>query len=336
MAPELSIIIPCARPEALLRCLEAIEKQPKRKAVEVIAVGDVEHVRSGGYAFSLKLLPCAERHANARRNLGLAQASAPRIAFLDDDAMPIEGWLDAALRVDPTGEEIITGPELPVRSSPRSQIVYEVARNRIAEGSKAHVNRKDELVSWTEAPFCNFVTPAAVFDRVGILATDVPWDMDDFEFCSRARNHYRFRNDASLLIRHDRYPDSYLEWLKYKWGQRVRIGNKLVSHPKVYARIPAIVLCALFPLLALGLALLAPRGFGVLALVAVVLYVVLLALQAPRALRSVPLAGLPAYYLLFIALHAITLVGVQWGIARALAAELSQRLRSSRSVDGAA
>ena len=87
---------------------------------------------------------------------------------------------------------------------------------------------------------------------MGLLATDIPWDMDDFEFCHRARSIVTFENVPELEIAHDRYPDSVKAFLAYKWRLRVRTGEKLISHPSLYGRIPSVLLCALLPWLLLS------------------------------------------------------------------------------------
>ena len=306
--------------------MEGLSAQPSADRIEVLAVGDVDSVaRDAALPFALHLIPCPERHANARRNLAIARAAAPRVAFLDDDTVPREGWLEAALAVDPEVRRLVTGPEEPLQSGATPSLVYAVTSHLLAEGTRAHVNPRDEAVDWTEAPFCNLVLPARVFREVGLPSTDIPWDMDDFEFCRRARTSYEFWNDPRLRVRHDRYPDSVRRWLGYKWRQRVRIGEKLVSHAHVYARIPGVVAVALAPWIAL-LALLVLRPPPSLLLAAgAVAYGLLLALQLPHASRSLGLRGVPGYLALVFAVHVLTIVGVQVGLARGLLGRLRGR-----------
>lgn len=54
-----------------------------------------------------RLVRCAERNLSVSRNAGLVAASGEFVAYLDDDASPEEGWLDALispLRDDPQAE----------------------------------------------------------------------------------------------------------------------------------------------------------------------------------------------------------------------------------------
>jgi glycosyltransferase involved in cell wall biosynthesis len=314
--PALSVIVPCTRPRQVRDSLEGLARQSDPSRLEAIVVGDVEALRGLATPFALDLVPCPELHANLRRNLGIERARAERIAFLDDDAVPLPGWLDAALAVDPAGDAIATGPELPLGESPTARLLYAVVCNPWAEGTTAHVDFRAREIGWIDVPFCNAVLPARAFREVGPLSTDVPWDMDDFEFCSRARRRYRFRNDPALRIRHDRYPDRLGPWLRDKWHQRVRIGNKLVTHSGVYGRIPAVVLAAAWPLAALAAALLVPGSLLFWIAAAAAAYALFLALQARPGRRALGVRRLPAYLGVVACLHVITLVGVPWGAAR--------------------
>ena len=80
-----------------------------------------------------------------------------------------------------------------------------------------------------------------------MLATDIPWDMDDFHFCYHARSDVTFYNNPEMAICHDRYPDSFSRFFAYRWKSRVRTGEKLISHPYLYGRIFPVIACALSP-----------------------------------------------------------------------------------------
>jgi GT2 family glycosyltransferase len=82
MAPLVSVVVPtCGRPELLLRCLAALERQSlPRDRFEVMVV--VDSKREG---------------PAAARNRGLRLARAPLIAFTDDDCVPDPAWLSRGL-----------------------------------------------------------------------------------------------------------------------------------------------------------------------------------------------------------------------------------------------
>lgn len=87
------VIVSRHRPAALLRCLAALRWQDHPQ-FEVIVVADpvaVGRVRQTG--LPVKLHEFDEPNISAARNLGLLQASAPVVAFIDDDAVAEPTWL---------------------------------------------------------------------------------------------------------------------------------------------------------------------------------------------------------------------------------------------------
>lgn len=95
-----SIVIPTKdRPDMLDRCLRAVLEQDVDADFEVIVVND------GGCSVDsvVRLLPGVRvtegsgRGPAAARNLGLASASGEIVLFTDDDAVPMPGWIAAAL-----------------------------------------------------------------------------------------------------------------------------------------------------------------------------------------------------------------------------------------------
>jgi hypothetical protein len=246
-APLLSIVIAATRPEALVACLQGLEAQSGTQPFEVLAVGDVDGVDFQPSRFALALVPCASRHANVRRNIGIARSHGALVGLLDDDTIPDPHWVETALELDPDGDTILTGPERPVAQGPHARLVYAVSRSKLGAGTKSHVNQCCEPLCWYQVPFCNCVIPRRIFTLAGPLAEDIPWDMDDFEFCMRAREVARFANEPRLSLRHDRYPDSVLDYLRYRFRLRRRTGEKLVSHPWLYGRILPVLAVAAFP-----------------------------------------------------------------------------------------
>lgn len=319
-APRLSVVIPCSRPTVIAKCLRAFGQQMGQHPFEVIVVGDVEGITPTYPGFDLKLIDCQESHTNVRRNLGVDHASAELIAFMDDDAAPEEDWVTTALTLNPEDRKIITGPETPVASGQAADLVFAVSQNWIAEGMPGHVNTQKTAISWNQVPFCNCVVPKKVFDIVGMPAVDIPWDVDDFEFCFRARNAVCFENNPALAIRHDRYPDSIKRFLNYKWHLRMRTGEKLLSHPYLYARIPAVAGLALLPWVMA--AVVVYLSFFSLAWVATASaagvggYMVLLGSQTLAAIRWRGARSVVPYLGLIVALHIVTAVGIQVGLLR--------------------
>lgn len=71
--------------------------------------------------------------------------------------------------------------------------------------------------------------------------------MDDFHFFYKIRNEITFLNVKELKIFHDRYPDNYNKFFKYKYKNRFRTGEKVITHPGIYLKIPIIYILFLLP-----------------------------------------------------------------------------------------
>lgn len=118
---DVSVVIPTrGRPEMLERCLRAVTNQTlPHDRYEVIVVDDggldtenlraVESVRSQS-DLTVSYLPLGGgKGLAAVRNSGWRLASAPVVAFTDDDTMPQPGWLEAGLAAFDEGVVGVTG-----------------------------------------------------------------------------------------------------------------------------------------------------------------------------------------------------------------------------------
>ena len=315
--PELSVVIPCSRPDSVPDSLKGLAAQTEGREIEAFVVGRLPEPLPGAsrFPFPVDWIATEQTHPNHRRNLGIERCRARRIAMLDDDAVPLQGWLDAALSLPEQGMVIRTGPESPARQSAGARLVHAVYSSPVGEVSSGHHTSRAKGVAWYQVPFSNFLTTRELLDAYGPLDEDIPWDMDDFDLCFRARKTAAFEADPRLRVSHDRYPDSPRDFLRYMARLRLRTGVKLVTHPRVYWRVPAVAACACFPwTAAVCIALepmLAPAGLGA--------YAVLLACQLPRAAGTVGLRRAGRYLALATAVHATTLACVQVGILKGLA-----------------
>ncbi len=106
---DLTVIVPARNEERVIsRCLEALRAQA-RTGVEMIVADDgstdaTARVVEDGFP-EFRLLRLVARGGAAARTSAIAEARAPRIAFLDADCVPDPGWIDAAAR----GQGIVMG-----------------------------------------------------------------------------------------------------------------------------------------------------------------------------------------------------------------------------------
>lgn len=105
---KISVVIPTyKRPKLLVRCLSAlIQQQLPREDFEVIVVSDGPDPENRKFisdwkeehSLNLRYMETTEKKGPAAaRNLGWQSASAPLIAFTDDDCLPSATWLTALL-----------------------------------------------------------------------------------------------------------------------------------------------------------------------------------------------------------------------------------------------
>lgn len=93
LLPASLIIVSRHRPTALMRALAAVA-QMDHSNFEVIVVADPASVRAvHALGLTVKLAAYDQANISAARNIGLQLASAPVVAFLDDDAVPEPTWL---------------------------------------------------------------------------------------------------------------------------------------------------------------------------------------------------------------------------------------------------
>lgn len=322
---DLSIVISCSRPDKLLICLSGFKNQNTDFDFEVIAVGDVPDAALG-CPFPCVLLPLANPHANARRNRGIAQAQATRIALMDDDCVPEPDWVNEAVQSSAAYGVIITGRELAYAENRFSQITHAALSCSFIEINSGHLNRKAQQVKWYEVVFCNCIIPRDLLVKNPLRET-IPWDMDDFHFCHSVRKEYVFYNNPGLVVKHDRYPGSFRNFVRYKWHLRVRTGEKIITHPRIYLRIPGVVLSALVLPLSLIAALLTALAPFVMAVV-LLLYVMLAFVCSFYQCRRFGISGVGQGILIFLTVHLLTASAVQFGMLMALKNKFKPGMRA--------
>ena len=89
------IVVSRNRPEALLRCLKAIEQldYPVFEVIVVADPGGLSALRQAGVAPRIKTLEFDQPNVSAARNLGIRAAAGQVVAFIDDDSVPEPSWL---------------------------------------------------------------------------------------------------------------------------------------------------------------------------------------------------------------------------------------------------
>jgi glycosyltransferase involved in cell wall biosynthesis len=116
--PRLSVVVCSYNGEAgIRRCLDALSRQTIRQHLEVIVVDDGSADRTGHVAVrhgATVIWHRVNRGLAAARNTGLHAASAPIVAFVDDDCEPEPDWAQRLLAGYGAGVTGVGGPVVPV------------------------------------------------------------------------------------------------------------------------------------------------------------------------------------------------------------------------------
>lgn len=192
------------------RCLAALMVQD-RSGAEVVVVdnGSTESLDAIRAAHpDLRIVTETARGATPARNRGVAETTAPVLAFLDSDCLPAPDWLAEARRLgaDP-GADIWGGRVDVFDETPPPRSGAEAFEAVFAFDWRGYIEKKGFSVT------ANLVTRRDVFLSTGPFATGVSEDMD---WCWRATAlGWRLRPAPDLVVAHP----SRSDWpsLRRKW-----------------------------------------------------------------------------------------------------------------------
>jgi glycosyltransferase involved in cell wall biosynthesis len=291
MPPSLSVVIPSLNGAAgVRRCLQALEHQTIRRNLEVIVVDDGSADRSveAAAAHAITIRHSTSRGVSAARNSGIRAASAPVIAFLDDDCEPYLTWAETLLAGHDDDVAAIGGQIVPA-SRPGFVLGYLTRHNPLDPQEIELVSGGGALYrlgrylrrQWTETPHAgrravasfpsaNMSVRRSALVAIGGFDERIRFGSEDEDLCRRLREAYpgtylKFEPEAQVL---HHFRPSLLSMMRrrHAYGR----GSAVMYHkwPEVSPTIfpfPAIFLALLcssfwFPEL-LGVAALVPHGF---------------------------------------------------------------------------
>lgn len=181
---ELSVVVATLKDESEIECLEGFDDEDWDR-IELI-VRDDEGI-------------CAARNA------GVRESTADRIVFLDDDAVPGDGYVDRAI-------ELLDE--------------YAVVAGRVVDTGHHWIGKTIQHYDQGDRPRetdgivgCNMGFRREVFDTVGLFDEHIEWGHDEREFADRFRTRYDIHYDPQLYVMHP-YASDLREYLRklYRLG----------------------------------------------------------------------------------------------------------------------
>jgi glycosyltransferase involved in cell wall biosynthesis len=318
MVPSVSVVIASDRVSTLLpECLRSLEAQADSPPFEAL-VASREDPSAQGFRFPVRWVPVESRNPAERRNRAAAEARAPLLAFLDDDAAAEFGWLAAGVRACASAE-IVGGPDPGPRDAPYSERLSDLllATPWIGSGVPAHEwnPRGGPVRSAHDVALCNLFVRRETFESLGGFDEGFGYIGEDTDFVRRALSRgARVVLDPAVRVRHRRrgFPGPYVA---QRWRYRVKTGRLLVERPGLHARGRVAVFLAAGFAGSAGAALFGARFlFPAAALYALSTW----ALSFPLWRRDPALA--PAVPFAFAVHHLTYFTGLLAGIARGVAA----------------
>ncbi len=211
--PAISVIVPHYNDLANLEiCLALLARQDFARPFEVIVVDNasplewrtIEAVTKG----RTRLILCKEKGAGPARNAGIAAAAADRLAFIDSDCRPEEGWLSAGFAALDRRDFIGGRVDVAV-GDPAQLTAVEAFETVFAFRFKHYIENKRFTGTG------NLFARRAVFDAVGGF---LPQVSEDVEWSHRAlAGGFSLAYDPAAAVSHPARRD----WpeLKQKWAR---------------------------------------------------------------------------------------------------------------------
>jgi GT2 family glycosyltransferase len=155
----------------------------------------------------VRVIPSGAVGPSVKRDLCAAQASGEILAFLDDDAYPAEGWLEAAAEIfsDPAvaglGGPAVTPPHDSVARW-ASGLVY---ASMLAGGPHAYRYMPLPAREVDDYPTCNLLVRKSVMREIGGFGTEF-WPGEDTVACLKITHQLKKRMvyDPRVLVYHHR------------------------------------------------------------------------------------------------------------------------------------
>ncbi len=205
--PRVSVVIACpGASEVLDACLKGIEEQAWPD-IEAIVLPDEPTGKK--WPSFVREIPTGKVRPAEKRNLGIEAATGEIVAFVDDDATPLQGWLEYAIPYfSDTEIGAVGGPGLtPPDDSFMSKMGGRVYANFLVSGPYRRRYTPTRVCDEDDLPSCNLLVRKDILSELGGFNTEF-WPGEDTILCLgivRLLN-CRMLYDPRVQVTHHRRP----------------------------------------------------------------------------------------------------------------------------------
>ncbi|MBN2301029.1 MAG: glycosyltransferase [Lentisphaerae bacterium] len=203
--PMVSVIIAYPAPTSYLdECLKGVQSQTYKNYEIILLPDENSNMR---WPACVREIATGKLRPAEKRNIGLSQAHGSIIAFLDDDASPLDDWLQQALvHFSDSSIAAVGGPATTPGNDPyMARLGGRVLINHLVSGKYRYRYEPERVREIDDYPSCNLLVRASIMKELDGFRTDY-WPGEDTILCSEIVHKLRYRilYDPRVVVHHHR------------------------------------------------------------------------------------------------------------------------------------